>query len=132
MYIFRRLCSSVRFQWSEIVLAEDLKGRQRLFQLKEGGRYDSSAGHVFHEEIVGNVQNQKFKTHLGCEIWLRRPTLAEYICLMRRVATPTYPKDIWALLGYLDIGGGAVVIEAGTGSGALTLHLSKLGMHLLP
>ena len=47
---------------------------------------------------------------------------------MQRVATPTYPKDIWAMLGYMDIVGGATVIEAGTGSGAMTLHLSNRGL----
>lgn len=128
MQRIRRLYSSVGFQYGEYVLAEDRKGRQRLFQLKEGSTFDGSSGQLKHKEIIGKSPCQTFKTHTGSWVWLHRPRLAEYICLMQRAATPTYPKDIWAMMGYLDIGGGATVIEAGTGSGAMTLHLSNHGM----
>ena len=117
------------FQWGEFVLSEDQKARQRLFKLKEGGVVNSSSGQIAHKEIIGREPCQKFVTDDGFHLWLRRPTLAEYVCLMQRAATPTYPKDIWAMMGYLDIGGGSRVIEAGSGSGALALHLSNHGEH---
>lgn len=100
-------------------------GRQRLFRLQQGR---SSSG-VKHEEVVGKIPCQKVKTGDGGFVWVRRASLAEYVCLMRRAATPTYPKDIWAMIGHLNITGGARVIEAGTGSGAMTLHLSNQGVH---
>lgn len=101
-----------------------------MFQLKEGAVLNSSVGRVAHSKIAGQAPCQTFQSDQGAKLWLRRPTLADYVCLMQRAATPTYPKDIWAMLGYLDIGRGAKVIEAGSGSGALTLHLSNLGVHL--
>ena len=120
------------FKWGEFVLVENQKGRQQLFQLKEGSLLNSSAGQLPHSEIVGKHPCQTFETDRSIKLWVRRPTLAEYVCLMQRAATPSYPKDIWAMLGYLDIAGGARVIEAGSGSGALTLHLSNQGMDLCP
>lgn len=130
MHWLKRLYSS--FKWGEFVLVENQKGRQRLFQLKKGSLLNSSAaGQVPHSEIVGKLPCQTFETDRNSiKIWVRRPTLAEYVCLMQRVATPSYPKDIWAMLGYLDITGGARVIEAGSGSGALTLHLSNQGVEV--
>ncbi|KAK3739929.1 hypothetical protein QZH41_015974, partial [Actinostola sp. cb2023] len=44
---------------------------------------------------------------------------------MKRVATPSYPKDIQAMLSMAQIRQGSCVLEAGTGSGALTLFLSR-------
>ena len=129
MHNLKRFYSSrtIGFQWGEFLLWEDQKGRQRLFRLKEGAVLKSSVGNVPHEDIAERMPCQQFKTHLGADLQFRRPSLAEYVCLMKRAATPTYPKDIWALLGYMDIGGGATVIEAGSGSGAMTLHLSNQG-----
>ena len=128
MHWQKRLYSS--FKWGEFVLVENMKGRQRLFQLKEGSLLKSSAGQVPHSDIVGKLPCQAFETDRSIKVWVRRPTLAEYVCLMQRAATPSYPKDIWAMLGYLDITGGARVIEAGSGSGALTLHLSNQGVEV--
>ena len=128
MQRIRRMSSNVAFQWGEYVLAEDKKGRQKLFQLQEGSIFNNSCGHLKHDEIIGKTPCRRFRTHIGSWVWFRRPRLDEYACLLQRSATPTYPKDIWAMLGYLNIGGGATVIEAGTGSGAMTLHLSNHGM----
>ena len=124
----RRWSSSIAFQWGEYALAEDKKGRQRLLQLQEGSVFHSSSGYIKHDEIIGQAPCQKFRTHTGSVVWFRRPRLDEYVCLWQRSATPTYPKDIWAMMGYLNIGGGARVIEAGTGSGAMTLYLSNHGV----
>lgn len=127
MLILRRLYSSGEFQWGEFVLSQERKGRQRLFKLRQGAALNSPSGQIPHEEIAGKPPCQKFITNSGTSLWLRRPSLAEYVCLMQRQAAPAYPKDIWAMLGYLDIGGGSTVVEAGSGSGALTLHLSNQG-----
>ena len=129
MQRIRRWSSSVAFQWGEYVLAEDKKGRQRLFKLKQDAIFQSSSGYIKHDEITGKTPCQRFKTHIGSSVWFRRPRLDEYVCLLPRAATPTYPKDIWAMIGYLNVGGGARVIEAGAGSGAMTLYLSNHGVH---
>ena len=51
--------------------------------------------------------------------------MADYIRIMPRIATVVYPKDIGAIITYGDIFPGARVMEAGTGSGALTIALAR-------
>jgi len=58
---------------------------------------------------------------------LQRVSLADYVVHMKRVATPCYPKDIQAMISMGDVRQGGMVLEAGTGSGALTLYLSNAG-----
>ena len=54
-----------------------------------------------------------------------RPTLSDLTLRMPRLATVMYPKDLGAMLFYADIFPGARVLEAGTGSGALTMTLLR-------
>jgi tRNA (adenine57-N1/adenine58-N1)-methyltransferase len=54
-----------------------------------------------------------------------RPRLADYILKMKRSAQVVYPKDLGPIIVYADIGPGMTVVEGGTGSGALTLGLSR-------
>jgi tRNA (adenine57-N1/adenine58-N1)-methyltransferase len=56
---------------------------------------------------------------------LVRPRLADFILKMKRGAQVVYPKDLGAILIYADIAPGMTVLEAGTGSGALTLALAR-------
>lgn len=95
--------SSSTFLCGEQLIAIDRKGRKRLFEFKE--------------ELSSNEPKV-----------VRRPTLNEYVLLMKRTATPTYPKDIAAMMNMMDIEVGSKVIEAGSGSGALTLYLSRAGI----
>ena len=60
---------------------------------------------------------------------VRRPSLEEYTLLMSRSATPSYCSVVYAALCMMDIGSGSKVVEAGTGSGAMTLHLSRIGAY---
>ncbi len=54
-----------------------------------------------------------------------RPTLAEYVLKMRRGAQVVYPKDSAAIVMLADVFPGAHVVEAGIGSGALTMTLLR-------
>ncbi len=106
--------------YGEIVLGIRPSGIKALVKLAEKQVYRNA---IPHSDIVGkksalvNIEGHVF----------RRPTLGEYTNLMKRSATPNYPKDIWAILGLLDVGQNGTVLEAGSGSGGLTLHLSKAG-----
>jgi tRNA (adenine57-N1/adenine58-N1)-methyltransferase len=53
------------------------------------------------------------------------PLLADYVLSMPRGATIVYPKDAAMIIGVADIYPGARVLEAGVGSGALTLSLLR-------
>jgi tRNA (adenine57-N1/adenine58-N1)-methyltransferase len=53
------------------------------------------------------------------------PLLTDYVLSMPRGATIVYPKDAALIVGFADIFPGARVLEAGVGSGALTLSLLR-------
>ncbi|KAL5463493.1 hypothetical protein EMCRGX_G032391 [Ephydatia muelleri] len=131
----RYVCASVvhkcrnishTFACGELALATDQKGRKYLFELKENGQLQLSSGKILHSTIIAGCPGQSFKTHLGTTgLVVRRPSLEEFTLLMARGPTPTYPKDILAMIGLMNVNHGSRVIEAGSGSGAMTLHLSK-------
>lgn len=54
-----------------------------------------------------------------------RPLLTDFVLAMPRGAAVIYPKDAAAIVGFADIFPGAVVVEAGVGSGALTCSLIR-------
>ncbi len=60
-----------------------------------------------------------------------RPTLADVVLKMPRGAQVIYPKDLGAILIAADIGPGQRVLEAGVGSGALSMALSAAGAHVV-
>ena len=121
-----RLCTSA-LQYGELLLSVDKKNRKTLFELQPECFLNVRDGIVAHNSIHGRSAFHVAVSHMGAKLTIRRPTLEEYVLLMKRVATPAYPKEIWTMLGLLDIGPGSVVLEAGSGSGSLTLFLSRAG-----
>lgn len=106
-------------------LLRDGKGRAYLVFPRPGGVFHHHKGQVPHEAILEAGPGGRVRTHLGEELSVHRPTLEEYVLLMRRSATPTYPKDASAIVTLLDLAPGMRVLEAGTGSGGLTLFLAR-------
>lgn len=119
------LIAELRF--GETVLVEDDHGNKKLVHLKEGGRHCTRRGNLLHSDIAGNQPGTSFSTHAGLKVTVRRPRLDEYVLLFHRGPTPSYTKDIWAMVGMMDISPGDMVVEAGSGSGSLTLYLSRAG-----
>ena len=112
------------FRPGDLVLLTDRKRRKYLVTLREGGEFHSHAGIILHDDMIGQPEGTEFRTSQRGGVYLAlRPTLADYILTMKRGATPIYPKDIGAILTYADIRPGTRVVEAGIGSGALTIAL---------
>ncbi|WP_117236846.1 tRNA (adenine-N1)-methyltransferase [Thermus sediminis] len=109
----------------ELLLLKDSKGRAFLVKARKGGVFHHHRGMVPHEALLEAGPGGRVKTHLGEELSVHRPTLEEYVLQMKRSATPTYPKDAGAILTLLDLSPGMRVLEAGTGSGGLTLFLAR-------
>ncbi|XP_053315458.1 tRNA (adenine(58)-N(1))-methyltransferase, mitochondrial [Spea bombifrons] len=117
------------FKPGDLIIAEFKRRHYTEFKnmvlLTESGKLLSNWGAVPHADIVGKLPGQRFRTSAGVEFLIRRPSLEEYILLMKRGPTISYPKDIAAMLLMMDVGSGDVVLEAGSGSGGMSLFLSR-------
>ena len=113
------------FARGDLVLLVDRRGRRYLITLEDGREFHSHLGLVGHDDIIGKQEGAELATSLGRKYRALRPTLADYILKMPRGAQVVYPKDIGPILVEADIFPGARVLEAGTGSGALTLALLR-------
>lgn len=113
------------FQAGERTLLLDLRGRRYLVTLASGKQFHSHHGVIEHDTIIGSPEGTFVEAGGGSRMLAVRPTLADYVLKMSRGAQIVYPKDIGAILVEADIFPGATVLEAGTGSGSLTLALAR-------
>jgi tRNA (adenine57-N1/adenine58-N1)-methyltransferase len=113
------------FSAGDQCLLIDGKKRRFLMRLKEGGSFHSHHGVIDHDDLIGSEDGTRTVSTGGAEFVVLRPRLSDYVLKMRRGAQVVYPKDLGPILVYADIAPGSVVLEAGTGSGALTLGLLR-------
>jgi tRNA (adenine57-N1/adenine58-N1)-methyltransferase len=109
----------------ELVQLIDKKGKRYQIVLKMGSSFSFSRGTILHDDIIGVAEGGFISSRFGERLMVVRPTLAEYIAKMRKGSQIIYPKDIAAILMLADIFPGAKVLEAGIGSGALTMALLR-------
>nr|XP_054758554.1 tRNA (adenine(58)-N(1))-methyltransferase, mitochondrial-like [Lytechinus pictus] len=115
-----------------IITRENLKRQEklvRLIKLDASQDFKCKFGNLRHADIVGHQSGSVFVTDIGIELLIRRPSLDEYVLYMKRHPTIAYPKDCCTMLMMIDAYPGDVVLEAGSGSGAMTLFLSRAVGH---
>ena len=103
----------------------DGRRRKYLLHLRSTGMFQFHLGNLPHSDIIGSPDGSRFVSSKGAPLVALRPRLGDYILKMRRGPQVVYPKDLGAILMYADIHPGLAVIEAGTGSGALTMALTR-------
>ncbi|MEX0875367.1 MAG: tRNA (adenine-N1)-methyltransferase [Actinomycetota bacterium] len=113
------------FAPGDLVLLVDKRGRRYLITLETGAEFHSHLGVIAHASIIGVEEGVLVGTSLGRKYRALRPTLADFVLKMPRGAQVIYPKDLGPIIVEADIFPGARVLEAGTGSGALTLTLLR-------
>jgi tRNA (adenine57-N1/adenine58-N1)-methyltransferase catalytic subunit len=107
----------------ELVVLTDRRGRRYLVDLEAGGEWHSHAGLVPHDRLIGAVEGTAVRTNRNMEVVALRPTREDFVLKMKRGAQVVYPKDQAMIVAEADIRPGCTVVEAGAGSGALTLAL---------
>lgn len=103
----------------------DPKGKINTVSLKHGDEFHTHRGVVKHDDIIGLPDASVVLNSSGVEYLVMRPLLVDFVMSMTRGAAIIYPKEAQAILGQADIFPGARVVEAGVGSGALSLWLLR-------
>ncbi len=113
------------FVYGDRVKLTGPKGRLNTFTLEVDGEFQSHRGILRHDQIVGLPDASVVTNSSGEEYLALRPLLTDFVMSMPRGAAIVYPKDAAQILSLADIFPGARVVEAGVGSGALSLHLLR-------
>jgi tRNA (adenine57-N1/adenine58-N1)-methyltransferase len=111
----------------ERVLLVDPKDRRYLITLVDGATFHTHAGIVAHDDLIGSCEGRTVTGSTGRSFLVLRPTLSDVVLKMPRGAQVIYPKDLGAILIAADIGPGQRVLEAGVGSGALSMTALRAG-----
>ncbi|GAB2514937.1 tRNA (adenine(58)-N(1))-methyltransferase TrmI [Corynebacterium atrinae] len=113
------------FQPGDRVQLTDAKRRHFTLILQPGAKFHSHKGIVEHDQIIGMDEGSVVRSTLGADYLLFRHLMVDHVLSMPRGAAVIYPKDSAQIILEGDIFPGARVLEAGAGSGALSMSLLR-------
>lgn len=109
----------------ERVQLTDEKGRMNTVTLTPGGAFHTHKGVLSHDQLIGIPEGTIVTNTTGGQYQALRPLLSDFVLSMPRGAAVVYPKDAGQIITMADIFPGARVVEAGVGSGALSISLLR-------
>ncbi|HCX84995.1 MAG TPA: SAM-dependent methyltransferase [Micrococcales bacterium] len=109
----------------EKIQLTDPKGRMHTIVLAAGEVFHTHKGLIGHDEIIGRPEGIVVTNSGGVDFQVFRPFYEDFVLSMPRGAAVVYPKDSGLIVTLGDIRPGATVVEAGVGSGALTMSLLR-------
>jgi tRNA (adenine57-N1/adenine58-N1)-methyltransferase len=110
---------------NDLVLLIGQDRKQFVVRLREGGQLQTHRGCINHDDLLGQPLGREIHSHLGYPFVILEPNTFDLIQQLKRTTQIMYPKDIGYTLLRLNVMPGSHVIEAGTGSGGLTLALAR-------
>jgi tRNA (adenine57-N1/adenine58-N1)-methyltransferase len=99
-----------------------------LIKVEAGKSFHTHKGFIKFDDLIGKDYGSRIQSSLGVEFLALKPLLRDYIMKSVRRTQITYPKDISLIVMFSGIGPGSSVVEAGTGTGALTTALAHYVM----
>lgn len=115
-------------QEGQLVLLSGKDRKNFIIRLQHGHRLQTHRGILLHSDLIGLPLGSQVRTHLGHRYHLLRPSWDDLLRTIRRATQIVYPKDIGYILMKMSIRPGSVVIDAGTGSGALAAAFASVVM----
>jgi tRNA (adenine57-N1/adenine58-N1)-methyltransferase len=116
---------TVPVQANETVLLISEDGKKFYTKLTPGWRQHTHQGIIDHDDLIGQPLGRKLISSTGHQFVVVEPSLAELMKEVKRRSQIIYPKEAGRIIFKLNIYPGRRVIEAGSGSGALTLALAR-------
>jgi tRNA (adenine57-N1/adenine58-N1)-methyltransferase len=107
----------------DIFLYLDRK-RTYLVRVEAEKSFHTHKGYIQLGDLIGKEYGTRIVSSMGTEFVALKPTLRDYIFKTKRRTQISYPKDISLIVMFSGIGSGSRVVEAGTGTGALTNALA--------
>lgn len=115
---------STHVQDGDLVLLVGQRHKHFIITLKAGMDFHTHRGILKHDDLIGLPWGTQVFSHKDAPFYIFSPSLADVLRDMPRNTQILYPKDIGFILVTIGIGPGSRVIEAGTGSGAMTAALA--------
>lgn len=95
-----------------------------IFSLKSGGDLQTHRGVLKHDDLIGKPYGSQVFSHTGAPFFLLQPSIADILNDLPRATQILYPKDLGYILVMMGIAPGQRVMEAGTGSGSVTIAMA--------
>ncbi|XP_078589688.1 tRNA (adenine(58)-N(1))-methyltransferase, mitochondrial-like isoform X2 [Branchiostoma floridae x Branchiostoma japonicum] len=128
--VFKSPVKQLPLRVGEAIIAELKEQKEvqhfcKMWILGDRRKVNSKHGMILFEDIIGKNPGDTYITSTGTEMIIRRPSLEEFTLQMKKIAAIPHPKNNNTALCLLDVSPGDWVLECGTGSGAMTLFLSR-------
>jgi len=120
------LPSDTTIAYDDIILIVGKDRRTFIRTVKPGNRFECHMGYLEYDDIVGLPYGSQVPTQMGHKLFILPPHTDDIIRHLQREGQIIFPKDLGYIMLKLGIRPGVRVIEAGTGSGALTVTLATL------
>ncbi len=111
-------------QPGDLALLVGLRHKHFIFPLVPGASFHSHRGILYHDDLIGRPWGSQVFSHQGSPFFLLQPSLADLLLDLKRSTQIMFPKDIGFILTSMSVGPGQTILEAGTGSGSMTVALA--------
>jgi tRNA (adenine57-N1/adenine58-N1)-methyltransferase len=95
-----------------------------MVKVEEGKSFHTHKGYVKLDDLIGKEYGSTILSSLGFEFTALKPILRDYVMKCARQTQIMYPKDIALIVMFSGIGPGSRIVEAGTGTAAMTTALA--------
>ncbi|RLD03944.1 MAG: tRNA (adenine-N1)-methyltransferase [Chloroflexi bacterium] len=111
-------------QDGDLILLVGQRHKHFIITLKAGMEFHTHRGILKHDDLIGLPWGTQVFSHKDAPFYVFSPSLADVLREIPRNTQILYPKDIGFILLTTGIGPASRVIEAGSGSGAMTTALA--------
>jgi tRNA (adenine57-N1/adenine58-N1)-methyltransferase len=108
----------------EILLYLDSRRTYKV-KVEDTKQFHTHKGFIEFSDLIGKPYGIVITSSLGVSFYALKPLIRDRVLKTDRRTQVLYPKDIGYILFQLGLGSGSKVVEAGTGSGALTIALAN-------